>query len=70
MLNKIRRDCTKNLDDLAEDIRCIFFISNHYPAKWDFRRLTEAIIDVLPVRQRESSILSLSIVKNLSTEEN
>ena len=68
MLNEIRRDCSKNLVDLVEDIREIFLISNHYPAKWDFHRLTEAIIDVLPVRQRESLILSLGIVKNLSTE--
>ena len=68
MLNKIRRDCSKNLVDLVEDIRDIFLISNHHPVKWDFLRLTEAIIDVLPVRQRESLILSLGIVKSLSTE--
>ena len=51
-----------------EDIREIFLISNHDTGKYDFLRLTEAIIDVLPVRQRESLILSLGVVKNLSTE--
>ena len=68
MLNKIRRDCSKNLVDLVEDIREIFLISNHETDKWDFVRLTEAIIDVLPVRQRESLTLSLGIVKSLSTK--
>ena len=51
-----------------EDIREIFLISNHETDKWDFVRLTEAIIDVLPVRQRESLTLSLGIVKSLSTK--
>ncbi|KAJ7387308.1 hypothetical protein OS493_004291 [Desmophyllum pertusum] len=43
-------------------------ISNHYPAKWEFARLTQAILDALPSFQRESLALSLSTLTSLSTE--
>ena len=68
MLNKIRQDCAKNLDNVASDLKEIFLISNHYPNKWDFVRLTEAILDVLPTRQRESLTLSLGNLTSLSRE--
>ena len=70
VLQKIRRDCIENLVDKAgkpigsEDD--IFLISNHDPDKWDFSRLTEAILDVLPRRQREALTLSLSNLTSLS----
>ena len=43
-------------------------ISNHNPAKWDFDRLCQAILDTLPIYQRESLTLSLSILTSLSTD--
>jgi len=67
MLKKIRRNCLQNLGDLLRNEQDIFLISNHYSAKWDFARLTAAILDVLPTHQRESLTLSLGILTSLST---
>ena len=72
MLHDIRIDCLKNLVDegynsiSGEDN--IFLISNHYPIKWDFDRLTRAILDALPIYQRESLTLSLNALTSLSRE--
>ena len=60
MLKKIRRNCLQNLGDLLRNEQDIFLISNHYSAKWDFARLTEAILDELPTHQRKSLTLSLT----------
>lgn len=61
VLEKIRHSCIVNLQELGSiDEQDIFLISNHYPAKWDFDRLTQAILDALPVFQRESLTLSLT----------
>ena len=68
MLNEIREECSQNLGDLVQNSRDIFLISNHYPAKWEFARLTQAILDVLPIRQRETLTLSLGILTSLSTD--
>lgn len=68
MLKKIRSSCSTNLADLLTNEEDIFLISNHYPAKWDFARLTQAILDALPKYQRESLTLSLGILTSLSTE--
>ena len=71
MLHDIRIDCLKNLAEerynsiSGEDI---FLISNHYPRKWDFDRLTRAILDALPRYQRESLTLSLNALTSLSRE--
>ena len=71
MLRDIRTDCLNNLNDdgynpiSGEDI---FLISNHYPTKWDFDRLTRAILDALPRYQRESLTLSLNALTSLSRE--
>ncbi|KAJ7314158.1 hypothetical protein OS493_039396 [Desmophyllum pertusum] len=66
MLEEIRRDCLKNLVDEGSNQlsneQNIFLISNHYPDKWEFDRLTQAILDALPTYQRESLILSLGIL--------
>ena len=70
MLQKIRRNCIKNLVDEAgkpissEDDICL--ISNHHPDKWDFSRLTKAILDALPRYQREVLTMSLSNLTSLS----
>lgn len=68
MLKEILDNCCENLVDLLDDRREIFLISNHYPAKWDFARLTQAILDVLPIRQRECLTLSLGVLTSLSTD--
>ncbi|KAJ7387307.1 hypothetical protein OS493_004290 [Desmophyllum pertusum] len=72
MLQKIRRYSLENLVDedgkqLGNEQK-IFLISNHYPAKWDFPRLTQAILDALPSFQRESLALSLGTLTSLLTE--
>ena len=60
MLEKIRRDCLKNLKDLKVKDEEVFLISNNDPDKWDFPRLIKAIKDKLPLRQKESFVLSLT----------
>ncbi|XP_029182159.2 interferon-inducible GTPase 5-like [Acropora millepora] len=59
MLMKIRCDCAENLGDLLSNKEDIFLITNHEPDKWDFVRLTQAILDALTRYQRESLTLSL-----------
>ena len=72
MLRNIRIDCLKCMAEegynpiSGEDN--IFLISNHYPRKWDFDRLTRAILDALPRYQRESLTLSLNALTSLSRE--
>ncbi|XP_068723145.1 interferon-inducible GTPase 1-like [Montipora capricornis] len=69
MLTKIRRNCLENLSDLLRDEKDVFLISNHEPAKWDFVRLTQAILDALSRYQRESMTLSLGkAITKSSTE--
>ena len=60
-LNKIREDLKNNLRGLAAGDEIAFLISNRHPAKWDFPRLTQTILDILPQRQRESLTLSLDL---------
>ena len=43
-------------------------ISNHDPAKWDFARLTQAIIDVLPIRQQESFTMTIDVLTSKVAE--
>ena len=45
-------------------------ISNHYPTKWDFARLSQAILETLPTCQQESLhvFFSLSILMSLSID--
>ena len=68
MLEKIRRNCVESLGDLLSNERDIFLISNHDPDKWDFARLTQAILDALTRYQRESLTLSLGDVITRSPE--
>ena len=68
MLEKIRRDCAENLSDLLSNEEDIFLISNHYPSKWDFDRLTQAILCAQQTLQRESLTLSLGAFRSSSTE--
>ena len=70
VLQKIRRNFKENLVDEAgkpisnEDF--VFLISNHDPDKWDFSRLTKAILDALPRYKRETLTLSLNNLTVLS----
>ena len=72
MLRDIRIDCLKNLVDEdynpISDEDNIFLISNHHQKKWDFDRLTQAILDALPRYQRECLTLSLNALTCLSRE--
>ena len=70
-LKAIRENCLKNLEEVnnfryhGDEREVVYLISNHHPDKWDFHRLTEAIIDSLPFNQKQSLTLTLT---NLSTE--
>ena len=71
MLRDIHTDCLNNLNDDGYNPisgEHIFLISNHHPSKWDFDRLTRAILDALPRYQRESLTLSLDAQISLSRE--
>ena len=69
MLTKIRRNCLESLGDLLTDEQDIFLISNHEPEKWEFARLTQAILDALTRHQRENMTLSLGKVITRSSNE-
>ncbi|CAH3132787.1 unnamed protein product [Pocillopora meandrina] len=60
-LNKIRKSISQNLIErgLLNDEKEIFLISNHFPTKYQFDELTQAILAILPQRQRESLILTI-----------
>ena len=45
----------------------VFLISNHKPDKWDFARLTQAILDTLMTYQRDTLVLSLGKVLTRSS---
>ena len=68
MLEKIRRDCAENLSDLLSNEQDIFLISNHDPSKWDFDRLTQAILCAQQTLEQESLTLSLGAFRSSSTE--
>ncbi|KAK2551009.1 hypothetical protein P5673_028230 [Acropora cervicornis] len=59
MLMKVRRNCVENIGDLLSNQEDVFLISNHERDKWDFVRLTLAILDALTRYQRETLTLSL-----------
>ena len=70
-LNHIREDCWKNLELAARKMKLaageiVFLISNRKRAKWDFGRLQQAILDVLPLRQKQSLALSLDLLTSRS----
>ena len=67
-LNDIRKVCWKKLDGLEAGNEIVFLISNRKTAKWDFDHLTQAILDVLPLRQKESLTLSLDLLTSRSRD--
>ena len=60
-MDKIRKNLSKNLIErgLLKDEREIFLVSNHFPTEYQFDDLTQAIVAVLPQRQRESLTLTI-----------
>ena len=60
-MDEIRKDLSENLIErgLLKDEREIFLVSNHFPTEYQFDELTQAIVAVLPERQRESLILTI-----------
>ena len=69
MLTRIREYCFLSLDNLLTDGQDIFLISNHDPDKWEFARLTQAILDALTRYQRESMTFSLGKVITRSSDD-
>ena len=69
MLAKIRKNCFISLGKLLTDDQDIFLISNHDPDKWEFARLTQAILDALTRYQRESMTFSLGKVITRSSDD-
>ena len=67
-LSDIRKKSLENLKDLIANDENVFLISRHKPNKWDFARLTEAILDSLPLRQRETLTLSLDLLTTQSKD--
>ena len=67
-LKGIREECWKYLKGLAAGNEDVFLISNCQTAKWDFPRLTIAILDVLPLRLKESLTLSLDSLTSCSRD--
>lgn len=69
MLARIRENCFLSLGNLLTDNQDIFLISNHDPDKWEFARLTQAILDALTRYQRESMIFALGKVITRSSDD-
>ena len=65
-LNDIREECLKKLKPLGGGERDVFLISNDKTDKWEFNRLTQAILSALPLRQKESLALTLDLVTSRS----
>ena len=67
-LERIRKNLSQNLIErgLLKDDKGIFLISNKYPAEYQFGELTQAILAILPQRQRESLILTINTALVLS----
>ncbi|XP_028404172.1 T-cell-specific guanine nucleotide triphosphate-binding protein 1-like [Dendronephthya gigantea] len=66
LLKKIKENCVKNLKEFESKEEDVFLISNDEADKWDFARLTQAILDVLPMRQRESLTLAINLLTTRS----
>ena len=68
-LKALKKDCAKNLESFSFSKEKIFLVSSHYPAKWEFERLKQAILGQLPARQKEALMLSLHTVSKDILEE-
>ena len=61
-LKALKKDCAKNLESFSFSEEKIFLVSSHCPARWEFERLKQAILDQLPAKQKEALMLSLHTV--------
>ena len=68
MLRSIWSECLENLEKVGVKDNDVFLISNLKPAKWDFARLSGAILDGLPDRLKESLTLSLDLMTTQSKD--
>lgn len=59
VLSEVRKNCRENLQRVGIENADIFILSNRYPDKWDFPKLSARIIEDLPIRKREGMIYSL-----------
>ena len=59
MLEETRSNCAQWLGYLLSSEQDIFLISNHYPKKWDFPKLAESILKVMPKYKQESLTFAL-----------
>ena len=67
-LRKMKEHCLKKLKELESTGEDVFLISNDKTDKWDFARLTQAILDVLPTRQKECLTLTLNLLTTCSKD--
>ena len=67
MLRNIRSECLENLKKVGVKDN-VFLINNLEPAKWDFARLSGAILDGLPDRLKESLTLCLDLMTTQSKD--
>ena len=66
MLTKIRCKCLESLGDLLSCEEDVFLISSHHPNKWDFSRLTQAILEAVHVIMlQEQESLTLGALQDL-----
>ncbi|XP_028396846.1 interferon-inducible GTPase 1-like [Dendronephthya gigantea] len=71
MLESIRNTCLNSLmslQDHGEDAPPLFLISNHYPEKWEFSDLTNAILDALPKLKQEALTLFIDVLISKSAD--
>ena len=68
MLKEIKEDCLKNLKEFESKNENVFLISSRETAKWDFARLTQAVLNVLPIRQKECLAMSLDVMTTCSMD--
>ena len=66
MLEEIQKNCVEHLKKFGIGNKDVFLISNKYPAKWEFSRLTEAILDAVPLQKKECLTLSLNALTSAS----
>ena len=57
-----------NLKEFESKDENVFLISNDTTDMWDFARLTQAILDVLPTRQKECLTLTLDLLTTCSKD--
>ena len=68
LLKKTKKECLENLEELESNDEDVFLISNRKRANWDFARLTQAVLHVLPIRQKECLAMTLDVMTTCSMD--